>query len=179
MCVDCPQGCFQCSKSLVTGNVNCEECYGGYYLTYSSQSQGQICSSCDIDGCTTCQLVNNKPTCTFCDYFSSLNNGTCLQCGTHCSVCTPSNDGPVCSSCLLGFGVVNGSCVSCSEGCSACSSSTTCTTCYDGYYLIAKNNTCKPCNSLTAGCGLCTNITCNACQPGFFLTGDGTCQGCA
>ena len=166
--------CFQ------TNPETCSQCMPGFYLT----TEGK-CSACP-SFCGTCFNA------TFCTSESNsigstvvTSNGTSslVVCDQGCMTCQEVN--PVsCSVCLPGYvmvpstDVIVSHCVPCSTNCRTCvdsSNTTSCTSCFSGYFL-STNNTCVTCEN---GCLSCPSSsllsTCQSCPANMVLFNNNTC----
>jgi len=137
-CLNCQNGCDQCSNS----SANCTSCIANYYLADSS------CLSCPKE-CYSCSSMTN---CTACSENFYLRNYNCLRCPNNCSICSGSS----CSVCQTGYAIETkcsscakqfyfnsstNSCDMCVLGCLACTNKSYCSACDIRYNLI--NNGCE------------------------------------
>ena len=70
-----------------------------------------------------------------------------------CIVCSSST---TCQFYKTTSGTGNASCQICSTGCATCASSSNCTSCNVGYYLISASGTCNTCINNCIGCSSAT-----------------------
>lgn len=135
-CIACPTNCLSCS--IVSNLLSCSTCVPSYIFTAyngtnicvqscSSLSSGvasyiqvgTTCQICNISNCVLCvTTTSNQIQCSSCSNTTFLYN---QQCYTAC----PSGTAPS-----------SNTCVPCAQNCINCSSSSTCTKCTTGYYLL-------------------------------------------
>ncbi len=156
-----------CSAITSTNSLNFSSSYNSHLVSVPSQgcrpcsSNCQRCSSLTI--CTQClpsfELVSGS--CIACPAnCQTCSNGVCSTCiggyyidyQTNCQVC-PIIGTSICTinslqSCLSNYWLDNNAanCISCDPNCLQCSSTTKCSLCNQGYYLLS-NYTCAPCQS--------------------------------
>ena len=172
-----PRSCLTCSGALST---NCLTCDSGEYLLPSTSSCLSTCPAgtyprTDINWCGNCYQAPSddviEKSCATCDGWKSTN---CLTCPSQ-TYYYPQNNTCL-SSCPSGtyYDTNSQSCQSCYKtdssyfGCLTCTGPmyTQCTSCADGLFYFAFNNTCGnscPCgsgyfyNSTTKQCGTCSS----------------------
>lgn len=147
-CRPCPSNCLRCSSVTV-----CTQCLSSFELVSGQCKACPVnCQSCSNGVCVTCI------TGYYLDY--QTNCQTCPIIGT--SVCTISS----LQSCLANYWLDNNAanCIACDPNCFQCSSTTKCSICNQGYFLLS-NYTCSQCQSQCSSCTdansctLCANQT--------------------
>lgn len=171
-CSDCPQNCKECNN---TGQI-CLKCNEGYAL------DGDSCTSCmEYNGCATCEdtVPIKCKTCLPNKYPYEINDNIyCYDCNViGCSVCSQKLEhfGYHCDKCLSTyFRKDSQNCVKCEYPCYTCSdSTTTCSSCVDGFYL--EGTKCLPCG---ANCLQCNSAEdCTLCNSTYYSL-NGVCVGC-
>lgn len=128
-CVQCSQsGCASYSTSCV-----CLSCQEGYQFVNSQ------CIACQNLHCNTCQ--NNVRSCQVCAVRYGLTSSACIQCvQSACLNCD--GDTTKCVTCETGYYNNAGTCYRCQASCTTCTAATVCSSCNNGYYLMA-NGRCK------------------------------------
>ncbi len=112
-----------------------------------------------ITGCTN---LLADGVCSLCAAGYFLDQGKCTICDASCKSCS---DSSLCLSCQDGYfnqtNIHFSLCGACSTGCKTCTSisSTTCTSCFEKYYL--GGSSCLACSS---NCLTCTAIGCTTCD---------------
>lgn len=199
-CSKCEPGCIECSvdySSDVPVTV-CSVCDKGFYLKDS------ICKRCNDKNCLSCPVEGKCETCVE-FFYSSKNDGKCLNCKKNCVEC---KDDKNCNKCSLGYYLSDKdkACYSCKDGCAMCGDkgcykcfneyfldpkTKSCTHCspncfecnsldfcvkpYKGFYFDLESKTIKPCKE---HCDECNNNECNKCEDGFLPNEEGLCAGC-
>lgn len=177
--------CFVCPD-------NCMACI------YKQGQTGAVCTGCKSNSKLengTCNLGCNKG-------FYTSANGTCQPCDKTCATCSKGT-GLDCTDCAAGyvfyyrsclsncprgtwFDSVKNKCVDCPQFCESCASTTSCSSCADGFlqhgpgglcsavnrcntargFYIADNQFCLRCPE---NCATCSGNTCQSCLEGFNL----------
>jgi hypothetical protein len=200
VCQACADNCNKCD---INGAGTCDS--GQCQIGYVQQTGNTNCTQC-FSGCPSCD-PNNLMTCLSCGvsrYTDSLSQ--CQSCPTGCKDCTSNttcqtcfvgflmvgtlcNAGPtwpcvggtsdVCTKCVNSFTLTSGTCIYNSS----CNSTSTCTSCVYGYYLVAANGAsqgaCLTCPSIK-NCLTCdpSNTTnCFFCSIGYYVS-NGSCSAC-
>ena len=147
-CRPCSSNCLKCSSLTV-----CTQCLGSFELLSGQCSPCPVnCQTCSNGVCSTC--ISGY----YLDY--QTNCQTCPIIGT--AVCTISS----LQSCLSNYWLDNNAanCIACDPNCQQCSSTTKCSSCNQGYYLLS-NYTCAQCQTQCLSCAdsssclLCANST--------------------
>ena len=147
-----------CETCITDSSTKCATCSPDLHL------KGDNCCSLD---CATCPSASPK-TCLSCNTTSYLDTGKCHSCDEACDGgCTGA--GPTkCTTCKATFPMSKDS-QCCSSSCATCAkgSSTTCTSCSTGFYLLAgKCLLCDDsCNGGCTGTGPTKCLTCKAAFP--------------
>ncbi|ELP88151.1 serine-threonine protein kinase, putative [Entamoeba invadens IP1] len=143
----------------------CQRCSSQYY------SSGNECRKC-IDNCNLC---SDGSSCSLCDdkYTYNFQSKTCEPLTLeHCDNIYKS----VCIHCEYGYYAFNGRCQQCNTKCATCVSSTTCSSCAEGYYL--NGTSCL--DSEEASINFCATYSpegCLNCTSGYYLDA-GNCHTC-
>jgi hypothetical protein len=182
-CINCAAGYYKCgslcvktcnpnqfpdysSSTCITCNSKCKTCSSQQFCTTCANPQAVpvngVCNDCSYP-CNTCGTAPSI--CTTCVSGFNLVGSTCIAaCPTGASpvngVCQCANgyiySNQCVASCPTGYGNVGGQCTQCASNCAACSGSTTsCTSCINGYAL----------NSVTGVCQIAPN-----CQLGQYFS---------
>jgi hypothetical protein len=157
-CRPCPSNCLRCSSLTV-----CTQCQSSFEL------QSGQCQPCPVN-CQTC----SNGVCATCisgyylDYQTSCQ--TCPIIGT--AVCTISS----LQSCLINYWLDNNAanCIACDVNCYQCSSTTKCSICNQGFYLLS-NYTCASCQAQCLSCSDANSCTVCANQTQYFNISMGIC----
>lgn len=102
-CLECPEGCYECSYDNKTKEKECKYCKSGYEM-----DSNKNCINCG-SGCITCKLDENKnPICLACSSSNVLNNNKCLLCQNGCTNCTLApkakyNNETLCTECSYNY----------------------------------------------------------------------------
>lgn len=127
---------------------------------------------------TNCNDCNSYTNCLYCFYGYFLYMNKCYMNIQNCVT----RNGLECTVCASGYVLVNGACRLCSSfmpNCNTCSSTTLCSTCYNGYALTAGNLGCDKCSNTIPDCVSCSSSTvCTSCPYGYALANPTTCQLC-
>ena len=154
-CIDCSgTTCFQCITDYVLFGLVCQPL-------------------CNIENCATC-AAGKWDVCEACatGFEVSTDGSRCVTCNNaNCSSCRFNN---FCGACATEVDFNFGYCFSCAvDNCIVCSvSSDRCTTCFDGYTLIATAtgvaDQCIVCNNPCATCN--ADGSCATCQAPYLFT---------
>lgn len=162
VCVSCGQGffvnsnqvCQACSSFCLTcSNLGCNQCMPGYTLTSTFTCQPNCktpcatCSASNSRACTSClagytynpstsscnPITTCSGGCVVCPFNYVLSNQQCLQCGNTACARCSPNALSTCTACYDGYFVNQGSCSACPTGCQTCSNANNCLSCSSGY----------------------------------------------
>ena len=134
--VVCQSGTLGTSSSSIShclrsgnegGNIVCQECEKGYYLTF----QRNACNACAVE-CAECN--GSAATCVSCSptHYMTPDN-RCVKCGFGCRTCKDSQN---CISCDSGyFMAAANKCAACLSNCAYCPNAEKCTKCNSDYEL--------------------------------------------
>ncbi|EAR90268.2 zinc finger lsd1 subclass family protein (macronuclear) [Tetrahymena thermophila SB210] len=190
-CVLCDSSCQTCNGS---SSRNCLSCYNGYYFSVLNSPSG-ICVQCD-SSCSLCTGPSNnecqqckkgvqyKPpsSCIACPVSQYFDGSQCQYCSNLCLTCFDSSANS-CLSCKQNYflDINTNTCQSCPQTCLTCVSSTYCTLCEPGYFLLNNLQCVTQCPvgmraDVNSGVCMC-DVTCGKCNynPTQNLT---TCQKC-
>ena len=197
LCLPCDASCDQCSEP--NDSQKCSACTGGLLIigsigpcfsppcpaSYAENAAQTHCYLCNTM-CLTCFEPGNA------EYCGTCNTGFFLQ------ILHPPNAGSCVSSCPLGWvqDITGKFCLACDSSCATCtkaSSSTDCTSCPDGNYLVGgaigfcvsgcpasysldlTGKKCYPCYSTCMSCNYPANATsCISCVSNTYLN-EGEC----
>ena len=183
-CITTSKSCLSCNTGQFYYNNGCiTTCPAGYW----ARSTDNTCQTC-LTSCTTCSAGTSSD-CTSCPtgtYLSTTPKGSCLSCSgcatcitlsTNCLSCTSPkflSNYQCISTCPDGTWpkTTNQTCTSCDATCKTCISpgtSTSCSTCNDGFFLTT-TFTCDSCSTICKTC-VTTYATCLSCNSGSFLSG--------
>ena len=156
--------CTECKKTKSSTDCRCEECNEGKYLV------NHQCFDC-MEGCKTC--ITRSDLCHSCKDGYYFNEFKCLPCYELCGTCNKgSNDkqNQQCETCKPNYIIFNHNCLEqCPEGyfesentCKECNklckttreNCNSCSSCFDGYYLVEMESRCNKCNE---HCQTCSN----------------------
>jgi hypothetical protein len=187
---------------IKTGNP-----YNTQYINYVSPDTGLLdtITYYPVDyygnvGASTCKITVNicYSTCDSCSKSGSESDNACSTCksgfyqlGTMCYIdsCPDEYNGVYYYTPSSGY-----QCAPCNDSCAKCSSSTQCTTCRAGYYILegatssncvqtcplnyylSKDNICKPCSIYCITCTE-TSTNCQTCQPNALYLAPSQCLG--
>lgn len=133
---------MQCSQggcATYSGTCQCLSCQNGY------QFINHQCVACQNLNCYTCQ--SDIRSCQVCAPYYGLISSACIQCTQ--GVCLNCDgDSSKCVTCLTGYYNSAGTCYRCQASCQTCTSSTICTSCIAGNYLLSSGR----CKSLPTNC---------------------------
>lgn len=150
-CVSCPINCVMCSSS-----DTCTACQSGYAVMGSglcgtpptfpcvNYDANLTCTACDtyfLINNGTCVLslsCNTTNTCTYCSFNQYLSAGTCLPCPVlpNCLSCSMNNPA-ICFQSAVGYYLdVSYQPIACPSSCSSCTSPTSCSAPAPGYLII-------------------------------------------
>ena len=169
----------KCISSSDGTTAHCTACSVGYVV---SPIDGK-CLACAGTNVATClpppldsngALIAGANTKTTSCVVGSYMTDDCSSLVNNCT--TPSCPN-TCSKCDAGFYLSTPSylCNQCMTGCNACTSSTTCTSCYPGYYYVTTPSI--SCTKCASQCSTCTSTGCSTCASGFKMIGS-TCTAC-
>ena len=149
--VTCPSSitnCVTCIQHYSDNSITCQTCISGYYAT----SNG-VCQVCPL-GCNTCSLSYSSVRCDSCvtnfqhtGWWYYKYKCECLS-NQYVDAATPQ-------------------CVNCPTGCSGCTSSSLCTSCFQGYYL--SGSLCSACMQVCQTCD--AGNTCSSCPNNLIISG--------
>ena len=171
------QGACKTCGLTVEGTAYCSAC-----ATDTEYPQNGVCSSTTTRTAATCKTGSvSNGACTSCNNGFFLMEGGCYETDRYPgkSVCTEAaQTGGTCQTAAPGYKLDNGNLVTCPEGCSACTSSSSCTTCADGYVKLSNAQICSKCDASCLTCETSAS-TCKACASGYYKTTSGsTCTSC-
>ena len=194
---NCSPSCLTCKDTA----DNCKSCRHGFVL------RGSQCLQC-LEGCDTCEIVDDSSVCTSCLDGYYLDGQTCEKCLSSCETCYSGNP-YYCYTCSKGFYkyqestfavIYAGQCKPCGSltNCGECTSNCTddildkykdckfkCTKCADNFYYDFESNQFSPCDPLCKVCYGPNSNECEVCNDNFFLEGtecvgcDPSCQTCS
>ena len=137
--VVCQSGTLGTSSSSIShclrsgnegGNIVCQECEKGYYLTF----QRNACNACAV-ACAECN--GSAATCVSCSptHYMTADN-RCVKCGLGCRTCKDSQN---CIKCDSGyFMAAANKCAACLNNCADCPNAERCTKCKPDYDLTSE-----------------------------------------
>ncbi|EAR81858.2 zinc finger lsd1 subclass family protein (macronuclear) [Tetrahymena thermophila SB210] len=177
-CTKCKDGyylsafnqCLPCSPPCLTCSINANKCLS-CIETYKFDSQFKICMIICDSSCATCTQPLKSTSCSSCNDQRVLINNQCLPCQPPCATCAKTTTN--CTSCLQNYTLnpQTNTCKSlCHQNCKTCLhpySDTSCSSCYDGYYLNNINQ-CLQCQSPCQNCQKVA-IQCKSCIDGYIL----------
>ena len=161
----------------------CTQCTSGYQF-----SSNNVCTLCNITGCTQCNSNNNCAKCSSGYTPLGSSSGLCALCNVaNCAGCSSDN---FCSSCNTPFSPSSsGQCIcqlSSLPNCAVCSTNTSCASCNPGYQLYLNSQTnnyqCNQCNlqnCMTCQLDSSANIQCKTCMTGYMLSSTFQCVACS
>ena len=165
-CKNCASGALTCASATVITS-----CQTGYYLTQNSL----FCLACPSN-CQSCPSSNTVCASCFSGYY--LNSSICYACSlANCLTCSFVSSNQYCLTCNTSLYASLGTCRSCPSNCNKCISTTTCTTCAQGYYLVAGG--CVLATSSIDNCNTYQNATsCATCLSSYYLS-NSLCYSCS
>ncbi|KAL7714732.1 Furin repeat-containing protein [Entamoeba marina] len=196
-CIECSnlENCVQLDGE--TCSTGCELCAGAVYLNTETKkmyyNNDKECTHCIdlyyLDGKKKCQkgsidnciIYSEETVCSMCAALLTFDKTSkkCVKCAIdNCKQCSYS-DSSICSFCESGYYSSNNKCskLTTVEHCSTYSvSEDKCSTCEDGYRVIASDNTCEQCAVDNCMSCLTNPGYCSTCATGYQRNGtDYTC----
>ncbi|XP_074062783.1 proprotein convertase subtilisin/kexin type 5 isoform X2 [Macrotis lagotis] len=209
-CTSCPSNYLLDTGACILGAI----CKDGEYIDdlghcLPCETSCSTCQGPTQKNCTSCPItrfLDNGYCVQTCPSGKFEFKNQCHPCHHTCKECQgpePSNCtacgtdklgkerflymGECWESCPAGYHHSDNTCLSCPENCEFCSSSSYCTQCLQGYYILPTNNTCQkleckegevkdpdyedcmPCEEGCLGCSLDDPGTCTSCAVGYYL----------